>query len=56
MTDAETGSSRSTGWHLATAVQMPSGAVRKVTDVDPEDVEAILKAALKNFLNFLEHI
>ena len=24
-------------------------AVRKVTDVDPEDVEAILKAALKNF-------
>jgi Holliday junction DNA helicase RuvA len=24
-------------------------AVRKVTDVDPGDVEAILKAALKNF-------
>ena len=32
----------------ATAVRMRLRAVRKVTDVPPDDVEAILEAALKN--------
>ena len=49
MTDARQGKQLKRWWHLDTAVRMPSAQCAKVADVEPTDVEGILKAALKNF-------